>query len=256
MVLGVMTRRIAVVLIFALSFLFGACDQGQLGDADKTESFSPGNAIFEERLNFMSGVWHSGYPGIGWLDSYRIRQWGSLTDEDKLCMQSLFSAYGFDINNAKTYKTGDVPQNTDYILLYDDTVYGQDDSSSATDGNWGFAYMGLVRAINIFNGDIDRGAIIIEYLEGCDPNWLWDPDGYKYQGLGRGEKPFFGVYYRVLGPDTVQMANAVDLAALYAGKHYYTEKGTLVEAIAANSVENEAEFISWGVVSPQQRDAQ
>jgi len=252
MVLGVMTRRIAVVLLFALSFLFGACDQGRLGDADKTESFNSGNARFEECLNFMSGVWHSGYPGKGWLDGYRIRQWGSLTDEDKSCMRSLFSAYGFDINNAKTCKTGAPPRDADYILLYDDTVYGQDDRK--TDGNWGFAYMGLVRAINIFNGDKDRGAIIIEYFEGCDPNWLWNPDGYKYQGLGRGEKPFFGVYYRVLGPDTVQMANAVDLAALYAGKHYYTEKGTLVEAIAANGVENEAEFISWGVVSPQNRE--
>jgi hypothetical protein len=50
------------------------------------------------------------------------------------------------------------------------------------------------------------------------------------------------------------MANAVDLAALYAGKRYYTEKGTLAEAIAANSVENEAEFISWGNVTPQMRE--
>jgi hypothetical protein len=50
------------------------------------------------------------------------------------------------------------------------------------------------------------------------------------------------------------MANAVDLAAMYAGKPYYTEKATLDEAIAANSVENEAEFISWGVVIPQDRE--
>jgi len=50
------------------------------------------------------------------------------------------------------------------------------------------------------------------------------------------------------------MANAVDLAALYAGKPYYTEKGTLQEAIDANTVENEAEFISWGVVIPQDRE--
>ncbi|MDR1586273.1 MAG: hypothetical protein LBS57_02320 [Treponema sp.] len=54
--------------------------------------------------------------------------------------------------------------------------------------------------------------------------------------------------------DIVQMANAVDLAALYAGKKYYTERGALEEAIALNTVENEAEFISWGVVYPQRRE--
>ncbi|MDR2517655.1 MAG: hypothetical protein LBC88_09790, partial [Spirochaetaceae bacterium] len=69
-----------------------------------------------------------------------------------------------------------------------------------------------------------------------------------------GQRPFFGVYYRMLDADTVQMANAVDLAALYAGEKYYTEQATLHEAIALNTVENEAEFISWGIVIPQERE--
>jgi hypothetical protein len=43
--------------------------------------------------------------------------------------------------------------------------------------------------------------------------------------------PFFGVYYRVLDPDHIQMANALDLDALAAGKAYYTETATLQEAI-------------------------
>jgi len=51
------------------------------------------------------------------------------------------------------------------------------------------------------------------------------------------------------------MANAVDLAAMYAGENYYTEQGTLNEAVKTFDVENEAEFISWGVVTPQNRDA-
>jgi hypothetical protein len=50
------------------------------------------------------------------------------------------------------------------------------------------------------------------------------------------------------------MANAVDLAARYAGEKYYTETATLKEAAALNTVENEAEFISWGVVIPQDRE--
>jgi hypothetical protein len=52
----------------------------------------------------------------------------------------------------------------------------------------------------------------------------------------------------------IQMANAVDLAALYAGKKYYTETKTLDEAVELNSAENEAEFISWGVVIPQTKE--
>ena len=109
-----------------------------------------------------------------------------------------------------------------------------------------FAYLGIVRAVSVFNGDRNRGAIIIEYLTGCAPQWDDDIKG--------GQRPFFGIYYRILDRDTVQMANAVDLAALYAGEKYYTETKTLDEAIALNTVENEAEFISWGVVIPQDRE--
>jgi hypothetical protein len=245
-----------VICSLLFTVLFSSCDYGQLGGADQIGTYYPGDAVFTERMNFMCGVWYSHYAGIGRLDGYRIRRWDSLTAADKAKAQSLFT--GINISSPKTYSSKNVPQNGDYVLLYDDTVYGQsDDDASATDGNWGFAYMGLVRAVNIFNGDKDRGAIIIEYFEEADPNWLWDSDGYNGgQGLARGEKPFFGIYYRVLSPNIVQMANAVDLAALYAGKHYYTEKATLDEAIDANGVENEAEFISWGVVIPQDRDAQ
>jgi len=249
-------RKPLVLIFFITSFLFWSCNifyYGKLGGADQTSTYYPGEDVFTERMNFMCGVWYSHYAGIGRLDGYRIRKWGDLTAADKAKAQSLFTA--ININNPKTYSSKDIPQNGDYVLLYDDTVYGQsDDDASAADGNWGFAYMGLVRAINIFNGDKNRGSIIIEYFEEADPNWLWDPHGYAYQGLAKGEKPFFGVYYRTLSRDIVQMANAVDLAALYAGKRYYTEKGTLNEAIDANNVENEAEFISWGVVIPQDRE--
>jgi hypothetical protein len=247
------SKKYPVLIFFIFSFLFWSCDYGQLGGADQTVTYYSGDAVFTERMNFLCGVWYSHYAGIGRLDGYRIRKWGDLTAADKAKFKSLFP--NINVTNPKTYYEKDTPQNNDYVLFYDDTVYGQsDDNSLATDGNWGFAYMGLVRAINIFNGDKNRGSVIIEYFEEADPNWLWDPNGYAYQNLGRGEKPFFGIYYRVLSPNIVQMANAVDLAALYAGKHYYTEKATLDEALDANSVENEAEFISWGVVIPQDRE--
>jgi hypothetical protein len=214
-------------LLFAV--LFSSCDYGQIGGADQTGTYFPGDEVFEERMNFLCGVWYSHYPGMGWLDGYRIHRWNVLTDADKNEIQRLYP--DLDIEKLKTYKSETSPKSGDYILLY------------------GGGFMGLVRAINLFNGDKDRGAIIIEYFEGTAPSWLSGT-----QGLAPGEKPFFGIYYRVLSPNIVQMANAVDLAALYAGKRYYTEKTTLEEAIAANSVENEAEFISWGVVIPQDRE--
>jgi hypothetical protein len=70
----------------------------------------------------------------------------------------------------------------------------------------------IVRAVNVFNGNARTGAVIIEYLDGAYPTWS---DDVLLMPL-----PFFGIYYRVINSDCVQMANAVDLAALVAGKRY------------------------------------
>jgi hypothetical protein len=143
----------------------------------------------------------------------------------------------------------DIPGDEDFFVFYDDTVYGQADDNTPGQASWGFGYIGIVLAVNVFNSDPGRGTIIIEYLKGCAPLWLnWWPES------SNGQRPFFGIYYRVLDRDTVQMANAVDLAALYNGERYYTETKTLEEAIELNTIENEAEFISWGVEIPQDRE--
>ena len=248
--------RKIVLLFLALAFLFSSCDHGQLGGADQTITYFPGDSVFHERLNFLSGVWYSRYPGIGRLDGYRVRKWDDVTDEDRAKMRAIFPRMNLD--SPRTYSSRTVPQSGDYVLLYDDTVYGQQDDGAGGNESWGFSYAGLVRAINIFNNDLSRGAIIIEYFEETDPKWLWSADSYfgVSQGLRQGEKPFFGIYYRVIDSNTVQMANAVDLAAMYEGNLYYTEKRTLQEAIETNTVENEAEFISWGVVTPKNREGQ
>jgi len=240
-------KKYFVFILFVLSSLFWSCDNGDLGGADKTGTYYPGDAVFTERMNFMCGVWYSHSPGIGRLDGYRIRKWSDLTAVDKAKAQALFPE--LDVDNPQTYSTKKAPQDRDYVLLFDDTVYGQEEDDLETVENWGFCYMGLVRAINIFNGDKNRGAIIIEYFEEASPTWLSDT-----KGLAPDEKPFFGIYYKVLDNNTVQMANPVDLAAMYAKKNYYTEQGTLVEAVGTFDVENEAEFISWGVVIPQDRE--
>ena len=244
-----MKKKMCLALFFIIFSLFiCTCDYGDLGGADVTDDYQPGDETFIERLDFLCGVWYSHYAGIGRLDGYRIRKWGDITVADRAKMQSLFPA----MNSASpiTCASRDTPHNSDYVLLYDATVYGQqDDGTGGTEIIEGTGYMGFVRAINLFYDNPNRGALIIEYFEGADPIWLSNT-----QGLARGEKPFFGIYYRVLNSNTVQMANAVDLAAMNAGERYYTEKATLQEAIDYNTVENEAEFISWGVVIPQERE--
>jgi hypothetical protein len=239
-------RKRIVILLCAAVFLFWSCDYGDLGDADKTVTYYPGDAVFTERMNFLCGTWYSRSAGIGLLDGYRIRKWNDLTAADKTKAKTLFPS--LNINSPKTYSSKIIPQNGDYVLLFDDTLYGQEEGNSESNESWGFGYMGLVRAVNIFNGDKNRGAIIIEYFEGAAPSWLSDT-----QGLTPNEKPFFGIYLKTLSHDTVQLANPVDLAEMYAKKNYYTERGTLAEAVGTFDVENEAEFISWGVVFPQER---
>ena len=246
---GLFAPLCAACVLFAI--VFTACDMyeyGQLGGADRTNCFAVEDPAFKEIMSFMNEVWYSRYAGIGRLDGYRIGLWKDF----KTIVEDSGKDSLFPNMKKETYTTesgSNTPRDNDFFLLYDDTVYGQSDDGAGGNESWGFGYLGIVRAVNVFNGDPNRGAIIIEYLKGCAPEWL-----NRWRESSGGKRPFFGIYYRVLDNDTVQMANAVDLAALYAGKKYYTEKATLQEAIDANTVENEAEFISWGVVIPQNRE--
>jgi hypothetical protein len=239
------------ILLYAVPviacLLLTSCDlfeYGQLGGADQTETLYPGDPEFERIMSSLSGVWYSHYAGIGRLDGYRIgkmRDFATLVEGKTALFPKLTHP---PVTHDNFPYTDD-----NYFLLYDDTVYGESEDSTGGNGGWDFfimRYIGIVRAVNIFNGNKDRGAVIIEYFKGGSPTWDID--------IAYGQRPFFGIYYRTLDPDIVQMANAVDLAALYAGKKYYTERSTLEEARVLNNVENEAEFISWGVVIPQDRE--
>ena len=238
---------------FFILFLPASCDlyrYGSLEGADITDLLRPDDlnsaAAYQERLEFMSAVWYSHYAGIGRLDGYRIGKW---KDFDEIMGTKVLLLPRMDPSR-ETYTdvSGSfTPGDEDYFVFYDSSVYGQqDDDKPVEPPDWDFGFQGIARAVNVFNHDTNRGAVIIEYLKGCAP--AWDAD------IRDGQLPFFGIYYRVLSPDIVQLANAVDLAALYAGKKYYTEKATLQEAIDTNTVENEAEYISWGVVIPQDRE--
>lgn len=238
-------KSIGIVFVAAV-FLFWSCDlfdYGKLGGADQTTTYLPKEQVFTERMDSLSGIWYSRYAGIGRLDGYRIGKWTefhTLVPDEKLALFPDFTGETY------TPEAGSkTPDDGDYFVFYDGSVYGEGDGGT-TGGNAGSGYCGIARALNVFNGDPKRGAMIVEYLRGCAPE--------GNDAVTNGELPFFGVYFRELSADTVQMANAADLAALYAGEPYHTEKKTLGEAVAANGVENEAEFISWGVVIPQNRE--
>jgi hypothetical protein len=214
---------------------------GEIGGADVTTTIGTSDGI-AGILGPKTGVWYSHYAKKR-LDGYTIGQWKNIgTNLNKKLDRFT------DFNAASPHLHDDyVPQPEDYYLFYDDAVYGQNENGSgAGNGGWGYGYLGIVRAVNIFNGNADTGAIIIEYFDGCYPAWS---AAVKDTPL-----PFFGVYYRVLKPDVIQMANAIVLENLYKGKPYHTETKTLEEAIVKNNAENDGEFISWGVTVPQDRE--
>jgi hypothetical protein len=211
---------------------------------------------FTRVLERMSGVWYSHYGAMR-LDGYRIGKFGENGEtftaelgEEKL---SLFPTNGRQFEAPyPLYQGGEqenyTPGPNDYYIFYDDTVYGEDDAGQGGNGGWeGLVtrYAGIVRAVNVFNNNEKTGALIVQYFQGCAPTWS--------AAIKDGARPFFGMYYRILEDNVIQMANAVELADLFAGKEYYTETATLQEAVEKNNAVNNDEFISWGVVWPQDR---
>jgi hypothetical protein len=228
---------LTLYLILSTLYLVGCAEPyGELGGADKTTS-----ADIASIMEPMSGVWYSHYAAKR-LDGYTIGQW----KEIKSVLGSKLNLFPSFNPDSPRLHDGYAIQPDDYYMFNDDTVYGQnEDGSGSGNDDWGFGFIGIVRAVNIFNGNPKTGAIIIEYLDGAYPQW--SPE------VVNTPLPFFGVFYRVLNPDCIQMANAVDLSALANGEPYYTETKTLAEAITKNSAINDGEFISWGVVIPQDR---
>ena len=94
-------------------------------------------------------------------------------------------------------------------------------------------YKGEIRFVS--NYSADSGVIIIEYTE--------FPSYEGYNG-----NCFFGVYYRNLKRDTVQIANTVEPDGVSA-----PDTATLEEAIGKFTRLNMGNYVSWGVVQPQRR---
>jgi hypothetical protein len=251
-------NKTCCLFLVACSLLFSGCELyfGALGGADLCATYYPGSQEFESVLEGMSGVWYSHY-GATRLDGYRIGTFGenggTFTGETGTKL-ALFPTNSDPFEAPYPLYQGDeiepyAPQAGDYYLLYDDTVYGEDETGSGGNGGWEglvMRYAGIVRAVNVFNNNEKTGAVIVQYFKGCAPTWSVE--------IKDGQRPFFGMYYRVLDNDVIQMANAVELADLYAGEEYYTEAATLEEAAEKNNAVNDSEYIAWGVVWPQDRE--
>jgi hypothetical protein len=110
-----------------------------------------------------------------------------------------------------------------------DTVqYGYGGGADPTD------YKGVIRFVS--NYSEDSGVIIIEYTEAEKPSYP------LYNG-----NSFFGIYYRNLKDNSVQIANSIN------PDNSAPDTPTLDEAIKKFTRFNMGTFVNWGVVQPQRR---
>jgi hypothetical protein len=246
---GIIQTRKRLPALFAVLFVLAAALlAGCAGPYDNTGGANttvPAEIV--EVIEPWRGVWYSHYAGRK-LDGYRIGTWQerhALLPREK---RDLFP--DFDIDQPRLRGLDADIREDDYFIFYDDTVYERTPGDGGN-GGWGGSmtsrYIGIVRAVNVFQeSGSGAGSVIIEYLDGCYPAW--------YRGIHEMSLSFFGVYYRILNHNCIQMANAVALGNMASGDPYYTETATLEEAIAKNNAENSGEFIAWEVVIPQDRE--
>ena len=100
-------------------------------------------------------------------------------------------------------------------------------------GEWETNYKGNICFVS--NYSADSGVIIIEYTE---------PPYYA----GYNGNSFFGVYYRNLKSNTVQLANAINPDHSTA-----PDMATLEEAVQKFTRLQMGNYVDWGVVQPQTR---
>jgi hypothetical protein len=185
-----------------------------------TTTYFPWDTEFETHMGFFAeGIWLD-------IDAYHIHKWEDFDDAHYDRAEELFFSIR-DRDNLITYSSLKNPANGDYVIMYDEDAMG-------LYGGYGMSFMGLVRAVNVSTTDPAKGAFIIEYFEGTDPEWLWDPDNYMFQDLLPGDVPFFGFYFEKTGvqngKDTAMFGNTTDQSAGYVPP-YYTETETLEEAV-------------------------
>ena len=125
------------------------------------------------------------------------------------------------------YSQPGVPSRSERYIIDKDTVeYGYGGGESEMD------YAGNIRFVS--NYSADSGVIIIEYTV--------PPTFQKYNG-----NSFFGIYYRNLKNNTVQLANAIN------ADYSSPDTATLEEAIEKFTRLKMGNYVDWGVVQPQNK---
>jgi hypothetical protein len=119
-----------------------------------------------------------------------------------------------------------VTDNNNEDIEEDFIQYGMDTKTNTN-------YKGIVRFVS--NYSETSGVIIIEYTE--KPSYAF------YNG-----NSFFGIYYRIIDNDTIQIANSINPDGLSA-----PDTATLNEAKEKFTRFNMGTYVNWGTVQPQKR---
>jgi hypothetical protein len=248
---------IAFVALISVTLSFSACGDmyGTVGGADVTDTYRSPEAM-APYLSECQGGWYSWY-GNRLQNGYVIGQWKTLDSID----QKLEVFRDFDRNNPRFLNPEGVSvsaryataatrgqrgtiHDDDYFVMYDETTYGQSGNSiGSSPGPRRASFLAILRGVNIFDHDPNRGAFVVEYLAGCYPERYPFNEGPK-------TLPFLGVFFRSLGRDTRQMTNPIKLADRLNGRPYYTETEDLEAAFVQSNVENDIEFVDWAVEPP------
>ena len=126
-----------------------------------------------------------------------------------------------------------------YLIEENTIQYGYGASSEGGTENDGaeseYDFKGTIHFVS--NYSPDSGVIIIEYFDSHRPSYA----GYNGNS-------FFGIYYRNLKNNTVQLANAINLADFSA-----PDTATLEEAIAKFTRLKMGSYVDWSAVQHQSR---
>lgn len=119
-----------------------------------------------------------------------------------------------------------------YIIEENTIQYGYGGND---DGGSEYDFKGHIRFVSNYNNS--SGVIIIEYIETERPSYA------AYNG-----NSFFGIYYRNLKTNTVQLANAINLTDFTS-----PDTATLEEAIEKFTRLRMGIYVDWSVVQHQSR---